>query len=421
MEKSNAEQRRIKSSGELWQEVFILLATIGAAGAGAYFYGFNQYEAVRLILLETVSCGCMIFAMEQSRRQHEYLFDNEENLWRFTVIYIIFLAASLLFPLLPAGGWPYLAVFIGLMLFGNQIIGICGGTALLLMTVVLTGMNTPGEFLLYFVSGMAGILVFSCLNESFQVGPPLLISLLVQAVCLCIREVLMVNETFRWQMLLIPGINVLICLILLLIILKFFSFSIIYRNRDLYMDINDPECPLLVELKNFSKEEYYHAIHTAYLCDRIAKRLSIDADAAKAGGYYHKIGILRGNDSNSNSTGNSISNSTGNCWENTEQILEEYHFPEKVRGILKEYLCKEERIVSKETVVLLISDTVIASIEYLFSKDPQVKPNYEKLVNAVYKKKVESGLLNSSRITMGELEEIKNILLEEKLYYDFLR
>lgn len=408
MEKSNTEKIKIKSPGELLQEVLILLATMGAAGIGAYFYGFNQYEAVRLILLETVSCGCMIFTIEKSRKQHEYLFDNEENLWRFTVIYMICLIGSLLFPLLPAGGWPYLAVFIGLMLFGNQIIGMCGGTTLLLMTVLLAGMNTPGDFLLYFVSGMTGILVFSCLNESFQVGQPLLISLLVQAVCLCIREVLMVNETFRWQMLLIPGANVLICLILLLIILKFFSFSIIYRNRDLYMDINDPECPLLVELKDFSKEEYYHAIHTAYLCDRIAKRLSLDADAAKTGGYYHKIGMLRSNDSDSS-------------WENTEQVLEEYHFPEKVREILKEYLCKEERIVSKETVVLLISDTVIASIEYLFSKDPQVKLDYEKLVSAVYKKKVESGLLNSSRITMGELEEIKTILLEEKLYYDFLR
>lgn len=417
MEKSSTETIKIKSPGELLQEVLILLITVGAAGAGAYFYGFNQYEAVRLILLETVSCGCMIFAIGQSRRQHGYLFDNEENLWRFTVIYLIFLIGSLLFPLLPAGGWPYLAVFIGLMLFGNQLIGLCGGTALLLMTVLLAKMNTPSEFLLYFVSGMAGMVVFSCLNESFQVGQPLLVSLLVQAVCLCIREVLMVNEIFRWQMLLIPGANILISLILLLIILKFFSFSIIYRNRDLYMDINDPECPLLVELKNFSKEEYYHAIHTAYLCDRIAKRLSLDADAAKTGGYYHKIGILKSGGSNS------ISDSSGNnsCWENTEQILEEYHFPEKVREILKEYLCKEEKIVSKETVVLLISDTMIASIEYLFSKDPQIKLDYEKLVGAVYKKKVESGLLNSSRITMGELEEIKKILLEEKLYYDFLR
>lgn len=405
MEKSNTEIIQKKRPAELLQKILILLVTAGAGGMAAYLYGFDTYETVKLILMEAVCCGCMVFVMEQSKNQHDYLFDNEENLWRFTVIYMIFLAGSLVFPLLPAGGWPYPAIFIGLMLFSNQIIALCGGCALLLLTVSLSQVNAPETFLLYVISGLAGILVFSCLNESFQVGQPLLVSLLVQAVCLCIREVLMINETFRWQMLLVPGGNVLICLILLLIILKFFSVSVIYRNRDFYMDINDPECPLLVQLKEFSKEEYHHAIHTAYLCDRIAKQLSLDADAAKAGGYYHKIGILKGD----------------NSWEHVGQVLEEYHFPEKVQEILKEYLCKDEKIVSKETVVLLIADTVIASIEYLFSKDSQVKLDYEKLVGAVYKKKVESGLLSSSRITMGELGEIKTILLEEKLYYDFLR
>ena len=39
------------------------------------------------------------------------------------------------------------------------------------------------------------------------------------------------------------------------------------------MEINDPECPLLVQLKELSKEEYYHAIHTAYLGDKVARLL----------------------------------------------------------------------------------------------------------------------------------------------------
>ena len=171
------------------------------------------------------------------------------------------------------------------------------------------------------------------------------------------------------------------------------------------MDINDPECPLLVELKEFSKDEYYHAIHTAYLCDRIAKRLHLNDEAAKAAGYYHKIGLLKGQ----------------NSWENVQTVMEEFQFPEAVPAILKEYLDKNERIISKETVVLLFSDTVISSIHYLFSKDASAQLDYEKLIQAVFKKKEESGLIKYSNISMGELEEMKKILTEEKLYYDFLR
>ena len=171
------------------------------------------------------------------------------------------------------------------------------------------------------------------------------------------------------------------------------------------MDINDPECPLIIELKNFSKDEYYHAVHTAYLCDRIAKRLFLDEDATKAAGYYHKIGLIKG----------------VNDWNNVDEILKENNFPEKVYEILKEYLDGKEAIVSKETVVLLFADTIISSICYLFAKDNKAKIDYDKLIPAIFKKKEESGILKHSNITLRELEEMKKILLEEKLYYDFLR
>ena len=274
-----------------------------------------------------------------------------------------------------------------------------------MITVLLGKSYTIESFLIYFVAGITAVFLFSCINENFKVGIPLCMSILVQFVCLCIQEVLMVNETLHMEMFLIPFANILVCLILMLIILKIFSFVIIYRNQDRYMDINDPECPLLVELKNYSKDEYYHAIHTAYLCDRIAKKLNLDDNAAKAAGYYHKISLLKGD----------------NNWENTSMVLEEYNFPEKVHEILKEYLDEKERIVSKETVILLFSDTVISSIHYLFSKDKTAQLDYEKLIQAVFKKKEESGMIKYSHITLRELEEMKKTLTEEKLYYDFLR
>ena len=393
-----------KSKNWLWEAGMLVVTTVLTGGC-SYLYGNTLYETIRILILTVMMMGVLVFTLEYSRVQDMFLFDNGKNLWRFMLLYGIFLAGSLLFPMLPPGGWPYLAVFVGLMLFSNRLTGICAGCSLLMITVLLGKTYTIEEFLLYFVSGMVGVLLFSCLNETFKVWIPLTVSLLMLLLCLCIREVLMVNEALHMEMFLIPIVNMLVCAILLLVILKVFSFSIIYRNRERYMDINDPECPLLVELKNFSKEEYYHAIHTASLCDRIAKRLKLDDEAAKAAGYYHKIGLLKG-ESN---------------WENTNCVLEEYQFPERVCGILKEYLCEEEKIISKETVILLISDTVISSITYLFSKDPVAQLDYEKLLQAVFKKKEESGLMKHSQISLGELEEMKMILTEEKLYYDFLR
>lgn len=387
----------------LW-EVLMFLLTVLVSIAVSSMYQKTTIQMAGIGIITAAGVGSVLFSIERSREEGSFLFDNEEHLWRFMVIYLIALLGSILFPMLPAGGWPYLVIFVGLMLFSNQIIGLSAGSVLLMVSVMIQGSDVS-TFFVYFISGLVGITVFSYVDKTFKIWLPLLVSLLVQMVCLSIQEVLFVNEVLHMQMFTIPAVNILVCLILLLILLKFFSFSIIYGSRDIYMDINDPECPLLVELKAFSKEEYYHAIHTAYLCDRIAKRLGMDDAVVKACGYYHRIGMIKGE----------------NSWENVKETLLKYNFPLEVQAVLKEYLDKNERIKAREAVVLLFCDTVISSISFLFSKEPQIKMDYEKIISAIFKKKLESGIIDYSRLSFGELQEMKKILLEEKLYYDFLR
>lgn len=385
-------------------EAVLFLLTIAVSALSAYYYQKSQIEIAGISILAGMGFGCTWFAMERSREDGAYLYDNEKHPGRFAIIYLLCLGGSVIFPLLPAGGWPYLAVFVGLMFFGNQMIGFLAGSTLLMISIMLGGGGSV-SFFVYFVSGFIGILVFSYVNENFKIWLPLFISLLMQFVCLSIREVLYANEVLSVRMFMIPAANLLISIILLIILLKFFSFSIIYRERDIYEDINDPECPLLVELKNCSKEEYYHAVHTAYLCDRIAKKISYDDAFVKACGYYHRIGTIKG----------------ANTWENTEEILKENHFPKEVQRVLKEYLDERERILSRETVLLLFCDTVIKSIRYLFLKEPKIELDYQKIINTIFKKKLESGMIDYSGVSLGELQEMKRILVEERLYYDFLR
>lgn len=409
MEKNNETDSRLEKKDHISrrvQEFIIFLLTGAGTGLASWLYDRSIIEISGIVILILPGICGVIFSMEQSVENDTFLFDNRYHLWRFTILYLISLIGSLAFPMLPEGGWPYLAVFIGLMLFSNQTVGIFAGTVLLMISVILHGgAECYVSFFVYFVGGLVGIIVFSYVNTSFKIGLPLVISLMVQMVCLSVQEVLYVNAQLKLQMFMIPAVNLLVCLILLLVILKYFSFSIVYKNQDLYMDINDPECPLLVELKSASKEEYYHAVHTAYMCDRIAKRLNMDDAVVKACGYYHRIGILKGE----------------NTWENLQLIMEENHFPQRVREVLKEYVDSTEPMISKETIVLLFSDTIISSISYLFSKDPQIQLDYPKVIGGIFKRRVESGVIDRSELTFGELQEMKEILVEEKLYYDFLR
>lgn len=397
-----------KSKTPLWKRILVFwimfVLSGGIALAGSLLYGNNTEETIRNTVMVLTGTGVVIFAFSMSEMNGLFIYRNEGKYSRFTMMYLGSLIASVLLPYLPVKGWPFLVLFVLLGVFSNGVTGVVAGSTCLLVAVNLSG-GTFSVFWLYFISGVVGVLVFSTLNDDFHVGFPLFISLSILTLCLTANVILFSQEQLSFGQFKIPLVNLMVCCILLLISLKMFSSAVIHRNREKYMDINDPEFPLLVQLKDMSKEEYYHAIHTAYLSDRIARRLGLDDAAAKACAYYQRIGKLRGE----------------NTWENVSAICNEYHFPTNTKKILKEYVDESEKIVSKETVVVLFADCIVSSILYLFEKDPTAQLDYAQIIDTVFQKKLETDELWGSEISLGQIRSMQKIFVEEKLYYDFLR
>lgn len=374
------------------------------AWLGSVLYRNKTDMMIRNIVMALTGTGIVIFSFVMGEASGFFVYRNEGRYGRFAVIYLFCFAAAAFLPFLPVAGWPYLVFFVLLGVFSNGMTGLVAGSLCLLMSVHFAGCDYA-VFWLYFVSGMAGIMLFATLDDEFRVGIPVVISLLILALCLTANVILFAKEKLSIAQFMIPGINLMVCCILLLVSLKMVSSMVIHRYRDKYMEINDPECPLLVQLKELSREEYYHAIHTAYLGDKVARNLGIDDAAVKACGYYHRIGKLTGE----------------NTWENVSAICDKYHFPPKTKQILKEYVDPDERIVSKETIVVLFADCIVSSILYLFAKDPKAELDYEQLIDTVFKKKFETDELWGNEISLGQICEMKKIFIKEKLYYDFLR
>lgn len=385
--------------------VFLFIITGGAGGGAAYLYGKPPGEIIHISLMAFFGVGTVLFLHAESREKNSLFHDNKEHFGRFALAYLISLAGAVLFPLLPAAGWPYPVIFIVMALLSNRMTGLGAGSIFLLISVLLQAGGGYREFFMYWVSGLVGVVLFTYLDEVFQVGLPMLISLTVFTVCLTANDVMAQTGGFTFERGFIILANVLVCILILLVFLRYYITAVLDKCPDKYMEINDPVCPILVELKQKSKAEYYQAVHTAYLSDKIARRLGLDDAAAKTCGYYHKIGTLRGE----------------NSWEAILDICKQYSFPPAAIALLKEYTDKESYLVSKEAVVVLFADTLVASILYLFSKNPQVQPDYNNIIEAIYQKKVDGGILDKSKITLGELKEMKKLLMEEKLYYDFLR
>ena len=382
--------------------MFILSGVITLAGS--LLYGRETDVLLRNTVMILAGTGIVIFAFTIEEINRRFIYRNDGKYARFALMYLGGLAASVFLPYLPVTGWPFLVIFVLLGVFSDGVTGLAAGSVCLLLSVSLSG-GSFSVFWLYFISGAAGILVFSTLNDEFKVGIPMFISLLILMLCLTANVILLSNEQLSVAQFTIPAVNLVVCCILLLVSLKIFSTAVIHRNREKYMEINDPEFPLLVQLKDMSKEEYYHAIHTAYLSDRIARRLGLDDAAAKACAYYQRIGKLKGD----------------NTWENVSAICSEYHFPPNTKKILKEFIDESEKIVSKETIVVLFADCIVSSIAYLFEKDPKAELDYAQLIDTVFRKKLETDELWGNEISLAQIHDMKKIFVEEKLYYDFLR
>lgn len=386
--------------------LFLFILTPSAAGLTSLLYGRTILEILRNVILSAAGAGLLLYLHTYARINKELDYDNEQHLLRFVGVYIICLLLSLALPLIPPAGWPFLPIFLVLSLFSDSMTGMVGGCLCLMMTVMTGNVNTYGDFFIYFLSGTVGIMFFKGLDETYLVSARIFSTLLVLAVCLCTNYVLMVNEVFNYQLFLLPIVNVAISLLLLVIILKYFSAVAVHKYRIRYLEINDPEFPLLVELKEKNKEIYYHAVHTAYFADRIARRLKLDDQAARGAGYYQYIGLLKDNK---------------NTWEEISRIGKEHEFPPKLMLLLQEFTAEELPLKTKESAVLLFADAIVVTISKFFKEKPDMSVDYKLLIEAVFQKKLDKGLLNHCEITMEELTEIKKIFLEEKLYYDFLR
>lgn len=373
----------------------LLLGTAGTLGLGIW-----RGKAADRLLADCVMTlfGLAVtgFAFRREALGGALDYNNGEHGARFWCCLYIGLALALLCGFLPAGGWPFLPVFVMLSLSGNLGIGILS-SCMLLMTALTVSGGAVEVFLLYLVSGAFAAVLFQRLKSDFKIGIPLCLSALCLLVCETAELILTARERPDIGMFILPLVNMIVSSILLLGFLKFFFSTVIYQYREKYLDINDTENPVLAGLKKENRPAYMHSIHTAYFCERIGKKLGLDTDALKAAAYYCGMG------------------------ESLPGLMEERQFPPLVREILTEYQAQRGKTERKETAVLLCADTVVSSVTFMLEKGGDRQVDSARLVDAVFGKLLEDGSFDNSSITMKELRTMQRIFKEEKLYYDFLR
>ena len=390
----------MKKEGKISLLCFLLPEILTVLGGCAAVYAVGMIgkqlsaeSALRGAVMTAMGLAVAGYVLRRESVDSHLDYDNGEHPIRFWIVVWCCLVLSIACTFLPAGGWPFLAVFVVMSLFSNLPVGILFSSVLLMIPAFEE--QTVGIFFLYFISGIFAACLFQHLEQEFAIGIPLFLSLLCLLVCETANVVLLTNEHLALEQFLVPAANLIVSGILLLGILKLFSGTVVFKDRVRYLELNDTENRLLSEYRQTDRTEYFQCIHTAYFCERIALKLGLDKEALKCAGLYHKKG-----------------------WElmKSKQAV----FPDGANTILTEYK-ENKKYYHRETVVLYCSDAIVSAILLLLQKEPEKKPDYDQVIDKIFERILVNGIVSESDMTLCEWNKMQKIFKEEKLYYDFLR
>ena len=378
-----------------------LMATV--VGSLTYILNRPVTEIIRNTITFLWGCLVMLFLWYQSKINHNLEYDNSSHPLRFLLVFVICFGVSLGMIFAPTSSWVFLSIMVVLAMFSNTVIGLIGGSILLLTTASLANNADMYIFFLYFMIGLIGVSLFRNLDLDFQVARPMFMSGVASLILQTAYIVIFENQPLSLNIMFMPILNLFINMVLLFVILKYFSRLSMYLLQDKYSDINDQEFPVMAELKKNNKDKYFEAIHTAYLGERIARKLNMNDKAVKGCCYYYKI-----------------ANDTINTEDGKQVKLPEYYdFPDELKHLIAE--CQKGIYGSKESCVVLTSNKVIRSIQHTQKEYTDKPVPYNDIIDAIFDKMIHTDILDSCDISIRELKVMKKTYIEENLYYDFLR
>ncbi len=154
---------------------------------------------------------------------------------------------------------------------------------------------------------------------------------------------------------------------------------------------------LLTKLREFSKKLYTHSIYIGELSARAARVIGADEALTKAGGYYHEIGKIR---------------ASNNYIEEGLILADEYSFPRELKAILKEHNIKYDKPGSVEAAIVMLSDNVVSTIEYIRNSNDHRFSN-SKIIDNIFQMRLEKGTFDSANLSLKDFKALREFYQEE--------
>ena len=153
----------------------------------------------------------------------------------------------------------------------------------------------------------------------------------------------------------------------------------------------------LMQKMKENQELYQHSYKISQISGDAAQAIGCDGTLARAGGMYHEAGRIMGQD---------------NYMEANMSLSRKYHFPARLVDVIRQHNTGSEIPQSPEAAIVMLSDCIVSTGEYLQKSGKRGAISNEKLVKSIFSNRIAKGSLEESGLSSGQLEELEKYYIE---------
>ena len=318
----------------------------------------------------------------------------------------------------------------------------------MLITLILVFLGAQFDFGLFLVLLSGGLVTGSWMRYARRRSELMWASFLVGLVMLlvfCCESILSRGDlSFSFPGALASLSNGVVSGLLTLIFLPLFELVFDFASPFRLMELLDLNTPVLKEFFFKAPGSYQHSMGVANIAESVANEIGVNSLLVRVGAYYHDIGKMFSpqyfieNQMEGPDLHNALGPVASAAVIRSHVILgvrlaRQIGLPTAVVDFISEHHgtstidyfyykskqleseIKSERIFkhpgpkprSKETAIVMIVDSVEAAFRVVKERDEE---SIRQLVNRIAERKLEQGELDQSRLTVGELKKIVNVL-----------
>ena len=258
--------------------------------------------------------------------------------------------------------------------------------------------NDLGQMVYYLIMAVAFLMIVSMLQSREELPYA---AVILTALCLAlfvIRCRFQGSEMFIQRYYLILELGSLVFLALFCAILQLFTVhepeeevqEAPAQELDMMAYLQD-DFPLIRKLKE-NDALYRHSCEISRLSEMAAKELGFKDGLAAAGGMFHEAGRLLVPD---------------NYMEGNDALAQTYGFSEELVAVIRQHNTGSEIPKSPEAAIVMLSDCILSTGEYLQENGKRSAITDENLVMSIFANRMEKGSLAQAGLTQEQIERLR--------------